>query len=96
MRVLPPYATCGAGRGLAFEGLSAWPEALNDYDRALALAEAAGLLPDPYILNSRGNCHASLGKGHAAVRGLAGVRRLLGAAAGPARGPGSPAPRRCC
>lgn len=51
-----------AGRGLAFEGLAAWPEALKDYDEALALADAAGLLPDPYILNSRGNCHASLGE----------------------------------
>ncbi|KAL4436864.1 hypothetical protein ABPG75_004003 [Micractinium tetrahymenae] len=71
LSLLPPAADVDrarllSGRGLAFEGLSAWPEALKDYDQALLLAEAAGLLPDPYILNSRGNCHASLGEWQAA------------------------------
>lgn len=55
-----------SGRGLAFEGIGAWPDALKDYDQALLLAEGAGLTADPYVLNSRGNCHASLGEWQAA------------------------------
>lgn len=51
-----------AGRALALEGLSRWPEALADYDVALASAAKGGFLPDPYILNSRGNVLASLGR----------------------------------
>lgn len=50
------------GRGLAYEGLGDWPAALKDYNSALQVAEAAGQLPDPYVLNSRGNCHSSLGE----------------------------------
>lgn len=50
-----------AGRGLAYEGLGDWVAALKDYNSALQVAEAAGQLPDPYVLNSRGNCHSSLG-----------------------------------
>jgi tetratricopeptide (TPR) repeat protein len=51
-----------AGRGLAYEGLGEWPSALRDYNAALELASGAGLPPDPYIQNSVGNCHASLGE----------------------------------
>lgn len=50
-----------AGRGLAYEGLGDWVAALKDYKTALQVAEAAGQLPDPYVLNSVGNCHSSLG-----------------------------------
>lgn len=53
---LPP-----AGRGLAYEGVGDWVAALHDYEAALSTAAAAGMLPDPYIQNSLGNCHASLG-----------------------------------
>ena len=48
-----------AGRALAYEGLYAWPLALADYDETLRLAAAGGFLPDPYILNARGNVRAS-------------------------------------
>ena len=51
-----------SGRALALEGLSRWSEALADYDVALAAATTAGFLPDPYIVNSRGNVLASLGR----------------------------------
>jgi len=51
-----------SGRGLAFEGVSDWPAALDDYSQALDVAHSLGAEPDPYILNSRGNCHASLGE----------------------------------
>ena len=51
-----------SGRALALEGLSRWTEALDDYDVALASATTAGFLPDPYIVNSRGNVLASLGR----------------------------------
>jgi tetratricopeptide (TPR) repeat protein len=50
------------GRALALEGLGDWVGALNDYDAALLIAKNLGADPDPYILNSRGNCHASLGE----------------------------------
>ncbi|GAX82059.1 hypothetical protein CEUSTIGMA_g9487.t1 [Chlamydomonas eustigma] len=49
-----------AGRSLAYEGISEWDAALQGYDKALALAEEAGVGPDPYIYNSRGNCLNSL------------------------------------
>jgi tetratricopeptide (TPR) repeat protein len=48
-----------AGRALAYEGLYAWPLALVDYDETLRLAAAGGFLPDPYVLNARGNVRAS-------------------------------------
>jgi hypothetical protein len=51
-----------AGRALAYEGLSDWRAALRDYNTALETASAAGRKPDPYVLNSRGNCHNSLGE----------------------------------
>lgn len=42
-----------AGRGLAHEGLAQWPEALADYEAAMALATGeGGQLEDPYVLNS--------------------------------------------
>lgn len=50
-----------AGRALAYEGLYAWPLALDDYDETLRLAAVGGFFPDPYILNARGNVKASLG-----------------------------------
>lgn len=55
-----------SGRALAFEGLGDWVGALGDYDAALLLAQKLGADPDPYILNSRGNCYASLGEWKAA------------------------------
>lgn len=51
-----------AGKALALEGLSRWAEALGCYDGALAAAKAAGYSPDPYVLNSRGNVLASMGR----------------------------------
>jgi tetratricopeptide (TPR) repeat protein len=50
-----------SGRALAYEGLAQWQEALNDYDQALQLAAEGEESPDPYVINSRGNCHNSLG-----------------------------------
>jgi len=50
-----------SGRALAKEGTSDWRGALSDYDQALAVTASAGLLPDPYVLNDRGNVLASLG-----------------------------------
>ncbi|MEW5317635.1 MAG: hypothetical protein WDW38_008917 [Sanguina aurantia] len=50
-----------AGRGLAEEGVSDWRGALQDYDRAMELADKGGESPDPYVVNSRGNCYNSLG-----------------------------------
>ncbi|PSC74586.1 Tetratricopeptide repeat [Micractinium conductrix] len=50
-----------SGRGLAYEGLGDWPAALQDYKGSLALAGG-----DPYVQNSVGNCHASLGEWQAA------------------------------
>lgn len=55
-----------AGRGLALEGVSDWVAAISDYSAAIAAAAEAGEGADPYILNSRGNCHASLGEWRAA------------------------------
>lgn len=54
------------GKGLAYEGLSDWVAALDQYAAALEEAKAVGAQPDPYILNSIGNCHASLGEWRAA------------------------------
>ena len=51
-----------SGRALAYEGLSLWERALHDYDEALQLAVEDGNYEDPYVLNSRGNVKASLGR----------------------------------
>ncbi|GFH05681.1 TPR-repeat protein [Haematococcus lacustris] len=51
-----------AGRALALEGLADWDAALRDYEQALQLAQQAGESPDPYVINSRGNCYNSLGR----------------------------------
>lgn len=51
-----------AGRGLAYEGLGDWVAALEDYHKGIELAGSVGQLPDPYVLNSVGNCHTSLGR----------------------------------
>lgn len=51
-----------AGRALALEGISDWEGALRDYDGAMASAQKAGESPDPYIINSMGNCYNSLGR----------------------------------
>ena len=51
-----------AGRALAWEGLAEWGAALADYDAALLTARQAGQFADPYVLNSRGNVLASLGR----------------------------------
>lgn len=50
-----------AGRGLALEGVGDWAAARDTYTEALRTAQDAGQLPDPYVVNSRGNCQASLG-----------------------------------
>lgn len=41
--------------------MSKWEEAKNDYTVALELASQEGSTPDPFIINSRGNCYNSLG-----------------------------------
>jgi hypothetical protein len=46
-------------RGLAYEGMYKWREALSNYDEAVYQSSELGY-SIPYILNSRGNCHASL------------------------------------
>ena len=51
-----------SNRALAWEGAGRWDDALRDYDAALASAQLAGLPPDPYVINSKGNCLASLGE----------------------------------
>eukprot|EP00241_Pyramimonas_parkeae_P007008 CAMPEP_0114252110 /NCGR_PEP_ID=MMETSP0058-20121206/15656_1 /TAXON_ID=36894 /ORGANISM="Pyramimonas parkeae, CCMP726" /LENGTH=318 /DNA_ID=CAMNT_0001366011 /DNA_START=263 /DNA_END=1220 /DNA_ORIENTATION=- len=48
-------------RGLAYEGLSLWPEAVRDYTTAIDLGRSVGA-EEPYILNSRGNCFNSMGR----------------------------------
>ena len=55
-----------SGRALAYEGLAEWQAALDDYNTALQLAAAGGESPDPYVINSRGNCYNSLGQWAAA------------------------------
>ena len=71
LRVLGPEGTLDkarvlSGRALALEGLADWPGALDNYNQALQIAQQAGADPDPYLLNSVGNCHASLGEWSAA------------------------------
>lgn len=51
----PPPNPPPQGRALAYEGLSKWELALEDYDASLEAARAGGFKADPYILNSRGN-----------------------------------------
>ena len=48
--------------GLALEGLDRFDEAVESYDESLKLANALGNDRDPYLLNSLGNCYASLGE----------------------------------
>ena len=60
--------TPAAGQGLALEGVGDWAAARDTYTSALQTAEAGGQLPDPYVLNSRGNCQASLGARASGVR----------------------------
>lgn len=50
-----PASRAAQGRALAYEGVSKWAEALEDYDSALEAARVGGFKSDPYILNSRGN-----------------------------------------
>ena len=47
--------------GLALEGLDRWDEAIESYNQSLELANALGNDRDPYLLNSLGNCYASVG-----------------------------------
>ncbi|KAH7315202.1 hypothetical protein KP509_21G039600 [Ceratopteris richardii] len=51
-----------SGRALAYEGLSQWEHAVLDYTTALENAKISTGSLDPYIINSRGNAFASLGK----------------------------------
>jgi tetratricopeptide (TPR) repeat protein len=48
--------------GLALEGLDLWDEAIESYNQSLELAKALGNDRDPYLLNSLGNCYASVGE----------------------------------
>eukprot|EP00892_Ulva_mutabilis_P000363 jgi/Ulvmu1/10327/UM061_0010.1 len=49
-----------AGRGLALEGEESFQKALSDYEHAISLAASGGEAPDPFVVNSIGNCYASL------------------------------------
>lgn len=55
------YASLGllSNRALAYEGLYKWKEAIDDYSQAIQLGTEVGY-SIPYVLNSRGNCHASI------------------------------------
>eukprot|EP00854_Cymbomonas_tetramitiformis_P005313 gene5313-6457_t len=57
------YVSLGllANRGLAFEGVADWRAAIRDYTKAVDLGREIGA-SEPYILNSRGNCYASIGE----------------------------------
>jgi tetratricopeptide (TPR) repeat protein len=50
-----------SNRALAYEGLSDWEGALRDYSEVIRLSRDIGGVP-PYVLNSRGNALASLGR----------------------------------
>jgi len=50
-----------SGRALAYEGLSEFAEAMAEYEIVVRLAREGGFVPDPYVVNSLGNCKASLG-----------------------------------
>ena len=71
-----------SNRALAWEGAGRWDDALGDYDAALAAASDAGLPPDPYVLNSRGKCLASLGQHESARDAFLGSARAFGDAGG--------------
>ena len=57
------FASLGllANRGIAFEGLYDWDSAAATYSLSIEKSQALGY-DEPYVLNSRGNCYASLGK----------------------------------
>ncbi|EFJ11120.1 hypothetical protein SELMODRAFT_447134 [Selaginella moellendorffii] len=57
-----------SGRALAFEGLAQWSNAVADYTEALQRGRAATGYRDPYVMNSRGNALASLGRYKEALR----------------------------
>lgn len=50
-----------SNRALAYEGLSRWREAIENYSEAIKYSEMVGAVP-PYVLNSRGNCYNSVGE----------------------------------
>ena len=57
------YVSLGllANKGLAYEGLSLWDGALDAYTKSLDTGASLGF-SQPYVLNSRGYVHGSLGK----------------------------------
>ncbi|GAQ88058.1 hypothetical protein KFL_003970050 [Klebsormidium nitens] len=57
-----------SSRALAYEGLSYWDKAVDDYTTALRLGKKATGFDEPYVLNSRGNAFASLGQWSEALR----------------------------
>jgi len=66
LKLTPPEALTDrarlvAGRALAYEGVSKWQLALDDYTEAVRLAAEGGEKLDPYVVNSIGNCYNSLG-----------------------------------
>lgn len=51
-----------SGRALAREGLADWEYAVKDYTKALEEARLSTGYVEPYVVNSRGNALASLGR----------------------------------
>jgi tetratricopeptide (TPR) repeat protein len=78
----PQYVSLGllSNRALAHEGLDQWNEAIADYDKALAFAGELGF-NIPYVLNSRGNCHASLAALVRCIRSAANLNMCVGVSA---------------
>eukprot|EP00897_Mesotaenium_endlicherianum_P008910 jgi/Mesen1/8047/ME000043S07428 len=51
-----------SSRALAHEGLADWQAAVSDYSTALRMGRDATGADEPYVMNSRGNALASLGR----------------------------------
>lgn len=51
-----------SSKALCLEGIGDFVGAIQGYEASARLAELFGAPPDPYVLNSLGNCHASLGE----------------------------------
>jgi len=51
-----------SGKGLALEGINLFEEAASTYLESIEMARRLGSPADPYVLNSLGNCRASMGE----------------------------------
>lgn len=51
-----------SGKALALEGISLFEEAASTYMESIEIAQRLGSPADPYIVNSLGNCRASMGE----------------------------------